>query len=122
MLQARAWTAVAQGDIKAACEFLQEGLALAETTGDLIGQATVLHGLARLGRARSVAPRLTAIAGEIEGDLFATRAAHARALARRNPERLHNVSGLFEDMGAFLLAAEAAATEVCIRRRRWRSG
>jgi DNA-binding CsgD family transcriptional regulator len=118
LLQARAWTAVAQGDIRAAWGFLQGGLALANSTGDLIGQATALHGLARLGRARSVAPRLTAIAGEIEGDLSAARAAHARALARRNPDRLRDVSGSFEDMGAFLLAAEAAATEVCIRRSR----
>jgi DNA-binding CsgD family transcriptional regulator len=118
LLQARAWTAVAQGDIKAARDFLQEGLALAKTTGDLIGQATALHGLARLGQARRVAPRLTTIASEIEGDLFAARAAHARALARSNPERLQEVSGLFEDMGVFLLAAEAAAAEACIRKRR----
>jgi DNA-binding CsgD family transcriptional regulator len=121
LLQARAWTAVARGDVKAGRDFLQEGLALAETTGDLIGQATALHGLARLGQARRAAPRLTALAGEIEGDLFAARAAHARALARGNPDRLHDVSGSFEDMGAFLLAAEAAAVEVCIRTRRGES-
>ena len=118
LLQARAWTAVAQGDIKAARDFLQEGLTVAETTGDLIGQATALHGLARLGQARRVAPRLTALAGEIEGDLFAGRAAHARALGRGNPDRLHDVSEVFEGMGAYLLAAEAAAAEVSIRRRR----
>jgi DNA-binding CsgD family transcriptional regulator len=118
LLHARAWTAVAQGDTRAARDFLQQGLALAETTGDFIGQATAMHGLARLGQARHVAPRLTAIVNNIEGDLFAARAAHARALARRNPERLNDVSQMFEDMGAFLLAAEAAAAEACIRRRK----
>ncbi len=118
LLHARAWAAVARGDTKAARDYLQQGLALAETTGDCIGQATALHGLARLGQARQVAARLTAIADGIEGELFAARAAHARALARRNPERLNDVSQTFENIGAFLLAAEAAVSEARIRRRK----
>src|SRR5262249_39692198 len=115
LLQARAWTAVAHGNIPAAREFLEEGLAFGETTGDVIGQATALHGLARLGHARRVAARLAALVEDIDGDLFAAKALHARGLARRNAADLHSASVSFEEMGALLLAAEAAADEASER-------
>jgi len=114
LLQAKAWTAVARGDIPGARQLFEEGLAFGERTGDLIGQATALHALARLGQSRSVAGRLAAVAAQIEGDLFATRAAHANALARGNADLLRSTSEAFEAMGAFLLAAEAAADEAAV--------
>jgi hypothetical protein len=55
------------------------------------GAATdgALHGLAHLGRARHVAGRLEALAGEIDGGLMAAGAACATALAARNAEDRH---------------------------------
>ena len=117
LLQAKAWTAVARGDIAGARGFFEEGLAFGERTGDLIGQATALHALARLGQSRRVAGRLAAVAALIEGDLYAARAAHAGALARGNAELLRETSETFESMGALLLAAEAAADEAAVLER-----
>lgn len=117
LLQARAWTAVAQGDLSRARGFLEEGLAFGEATGDLIGQATALHGLARLGQSRRVAGRLAAVAQHVEGPLVATRAAHATALARGHAIRLRAASEAFAEMGATLLAAEAAADEAAVLER-----
>jgi len=117
LLQAKAWTAVARGDIVGARGFLEDGLAFAERTGDLIGQATALHALARLGQSRRVAGRLAEVAARIEGDLFAVRAAHAGALARGNADALRRTSEAFESMGALLLAAEAAADEAAVLER-----
>jgi len=117
LLQARAWTAAADGDLARAHAFLEEGLAFGEGTGDLIGQATALHGLARLGQSRRVAPALTALAAKIDGELFSVRAAHATALARGHAERLRAASAGFEAMGALLLAAEAAADEAAVHER-----
>jgi DNA-binding CsgD family transcriptional regulator len=114
---ARAWTAVAGGDLPAARDWLAQGAAIGEDIGDLVGQATSLHTLARLGWAREVAARLEAVAAEIEGDLAAARARHARALAESDPEALQTVSTAFETMGADLLAAEAAADAAVAWRR-----
>lgn len=117
LLQAKAWTAVARGDLAGARQLFEDGLAFGERTGDLIGQATALHALARLGQSRQVAPRLAAVATQIEGDLFAARAAHANALARGNADLLRTTSEAFASMGALLLAAEAAADEAAVLER-----
>ena len=53
LLQARAWAAVAAGDLPAARDQLEAAACLGEQIGDLIGATSALHGLARLGRARS---------------------------------------------------------------------
>jgi ATP/maltotriose-dependent transcriptional regulator MalT len=116
-LQARAWTAVAANDIAAARRLLGEAVALAESTGDRTGQVAALHDLARLGAARDVAARLTAAAAEVEGQLPATRAAHAEALAGRDAPVLERVSATFQAMGSELLAAEAAADAAVVYRR-----
>ena len=107
---ARAWTAVAAGDLPGAYRLLDEAAELGHRIGDLVGEASALHGLARLGRpTRDVATRLENLAGVIEGNLAPARACHARALAAGDPEGLAQASQLFESMGAHLLAAEAAA-------------
>jgi DNA-binding CsgD family transcriptional regulator len=122
LLQARAWTAAAAGDLPAARQQLEAAAGFGAEIGDLIGAASSLHGLARLGpadlgQARRVAARLADLAGEIDGDLVAARAAYASALAARDSEALGKVAGDFEDMGAILYAAEARAeTAVLLRR------
>ncbi len=115
--QARAWTTAAAGDLRAARRSLGEAAALGRRIGDRVGEAAALHGVARLGEAKSVVGRLTELAGEIEGDLVPARAAFAAAAARRDPAGLEEVASSFETMGATLLAAEAAAeAAVCWRR------
>jgi DNA-binding CsgD family transcriptional regulator len=88
-----------------------------EEVGDLVGAASALHGLARLGRVRQVAARLAALADDVDGDLVAARAAYANALAARNSAALNKVSGDFEGMGAILYAAEASAEAAVTLRR-----
>jgi DNA-binding CsgD family transcriptional regulator len=109
VLQARAWAAVAAGDLPGAAAHLHGAADLGERIGDAVGQAAALHGLARLGRAQDVWERLAEVASRIDGDLAPARAAHAAALAKGDAAALGAVSGDFEAMGADLLAAEAAA-------------
>jgi DNA-binding CsgD family transcriptional regulator len=117
LLQARAWTAAAAGNIPAARAQLEAAANLGEEIGDLIGATTALHGLARLGRARHVAARLAVLAEEVDGVLVAGRAAYANAVAARDAEALERVSQDFEDMGAILYAAEARAEAAVLLRR-----
>lgn len=109
LLAARAWTAVAGGDIPAGRRLLEEAAALAARIGDRIGEASALHDLARLGFARDVVERLRDVAGHIDGSLAATRLAHVTALAGNDAAALEAASVSFESAGASLLAAEAAA-------------
>jgi DNA-binding CsgD family transcriptional regulator len=109
VLQARAWTAAAAGDLPAARQQLEAAADLGEEIGDLIGAVSALHGLARLGHARQVSARLAALATQVDGDLVAARAAYASALAARDSEVLAKVAGDFEDLGTILYAAEACA-------------
>jgi DNA-binding CsgD family transcriptional regulator len=118
LLQARAWSAVAAGDVPTARGFLEEAAALGAKIGDRVGEVAALHDLARLGQAKAVADRLGGVAGDIDGELAAARAAHTRALAAGDHEGLSATSAAFEAMGALLLAAEAAADAgVALRRK-----
>ena len=121
LLQARAWAAVAAGELPAARDQLEAAACLGEQIGDLIGATSALHGLARLGRARHVAVRLAALAGEVDGDLVASRAAYANAIAAQDSEALEKVSGDFEVLGANLYAAEARAEAAVLLRRAGRT-
>jgi DNA-binding CsgD family transcriptional regulator len=117
LLQARAWTAAAAGDIPGARAQLEAAADVGEEIGDLIGATSALHSQARLGRARHVASRLSALAQDVDGDLVAGRAAYANAVAARDAEALDKVSLDFEDMGAILYAAEARAEAAVLLRR-----
>ena len=117
LLQARAWTAAAAGDLPAARHQLEAAADLGEEIGDLIGATSALHGLARLGQARHVAARLAELADHVDGDLVATRAAYATALAARDSDALAKVSHDFEDLGTILYAAEARADAAVLLRR-----
>jgi DNA-binding CsgD family transcriptional regulator len=116
VLQARAWAAAAAGDLPAARRQLETAADLGEEIGDLIGAAGALHGLARLGHARQVSARLTALAAQVDGDLAAARAAYASALAGRDSEALGKVADQFEELGAILYAAEASAEAAVLLR------
>jgi DNA-binding CsgD family transcriptional regulator len=114
---ARAWAAAAAGGLPAAHRLLEEAADEGGRIGDRLGEASALHGLARLGKAREVVARLETVAESIEGDLAPARAAHTRALVRRDADGLLCVSEAFQGMGADLLAAEAAADAAVVLRR-----
>lgn len=121
VLQARAWTAAAVADLPTARATLEEAADLAEEVGHLIGAASALHGLARLGRARQVAVRLENLAAQVDGEFVTARAAYANAVASRDSQALHAVSEAFEGLSANLYAAEASIEAAAVLRRGGRS-
>jgi len=114
---ARAWTAVAQGDLAAARDALREAASDAVVRGGWATEMVALHDLARLGRAGEVVDRIDDLAGEIEGPLASARAEHVRALVAGSSGALDRASRSFEALGALLLAAEAAAEAAAAQRR-----
>ena len=114
LLQARAWAAVSSRDLDRGVQFLDEAARLGGEVGDRVGEAAALHDLARLGHADRAVARLEALAAEVEGEMIRARAAHVAALVSGNAGALEASSLAFERMGAYLLAAEAAATAVAV--------
>jgi DNA-binding CsgD family transcriptional regulator len=60
---------------------------------------------------------MTELAAQMEGSLMTAKAAHARALAAQDDSALEAVSIDFEQLGADLLAAEAAADAAVAQRK-----
>jgi DNA-binding CsgD family transcriptional regulator len=118
VLRARAWTAAAEGNLSLARLQFEAAADLGEEVGDLVGAASAMHDLARIGCARQAAPRLTVLAGHIDGDFVKARADYAIAVADRNSAELIKVGRQFEDMGALLYAAESFADASVLLRRR----
>jgi DNA-binding CsgD family transcriptional regulator len=110
----RGWVSASGGDCRTARSHFDRAVELGEEIGDLVGMATALHSIARLTRAPEAVERLADLAGSVEGKLVAARSEHAGALLIADEERLTAVATAFEDMGAMLLAAEAAAEVLAI--------
>jgi len=121
LLVARGWAATAEGNLPDSARYLEEGAALGERIGDRVGALAALHSLARLGRAAPVLDRLRETAEQVEGPLAQARVAHAEALIQTDADALVEVSDRFGEMGADLLAAEAAADAAVALRRAGRS-
>jgi DNA-binding CsgD family transcriptional regulator len=117
LLQARAWTQVAAGNLPEAKTILAKAVDLGEEVGDVVSAASALHALARLGSAKTVSDRLADLTAQIDGEFAAAWATHAAGLATGDPKVLEEVSRSFEGMGADLLAAEAAADAAVAWRR-----
>jgi DNA-binding CsgD family transcriptional regulator len=120
LLQAQAWVAAAAGDLPTARARLEESADFGEEVGHLVGAASALHGLARLGRARKVTVRLSDLADQVDGEFVAARAAYARAVATSDSQALHEVTDTFERMGTVLYAAEARVEAAAVSRREGR--
>lgn len=108
LLQARAWNAVAAGDVDGACRLLWEAVELSEAGGELAMQAGALHDLIRLGRVSTAAGPLCALAEALDGPLVRACQAHASSSAAEDASGIERSSTSFEEIGADLLAAEAA--------------
>lgn len=122
VMLARAWTAAARGEVSAGASLILEAAGVAESLGQGMFQAFALYDASRLGEARTAAPALVALAQEIDGRLVRGFAAHAAALASRDGDALSQASVDFEEMGAHLYAAEAAAAAASIHRDAGRIG
>jgi DNA-binding CsgD family transcriptional regulator len=103
---ARAWLHAAHGRLSQARAVLTDGAAQARTAGYLNTEALLLTDLARLGGTSQT--RLTAIAERCDGQLITARAHFAAAMAGDDPVLLMAAAEGCGDIGAHLLAAEAA--------------
>ena len=116
--RAGAWAAAADGDVTSARELLRAAAATARRREDFVWEGETLHDLARIGWAQETVCRLRELVDLVEGRLAEVRADHAAALVSGDPAALATVSRAFEDMGAWLFAAEASASVAVALRRR----
>ncbi|MEX0874142.1 MAG: AAA family ATPase [Actinomycetota bacterium] len=105
----RAWTAAASGERERAREILLAAAAGAEEAGQHAFEAAALHDVVRLGDAPAAVERLVEVGSFVQGPLMGRRVAHATALLAEDAAQLDSCSARFEELGALLYAAEAAA-------------
>jgi DNA-binding CsgD family transcriptional regulator len=103
-LRARAWAAVAHGELTTARGLLHDAASCARALGAVYAEALAWHDLVRLGEARTAAGPLTTLVGQ--GELLVAQQRHAQASADRSADGLADAAARFEAMGALLLAAE----------------
>jgi ATP/maltotriose-dependent transcriptional regulator MalT len=120
--KARVWLTAARGDIGEARAIALEEADLLESMGFRGCQAVLLHDVARLGEPKRVADQLAGFAEDCDGRMFPAFARHASALVVNDALALEEVSRDFEDMGADLLAAEAAAEASRVYRDQGKAG
>ncbi|MGH8905023.1 MAG: LuxR C-terminal-related transcriptional regulator [Egibacteraceae bacterium] len=118
----RIWVVVRGGAVAAARTTALGMAATAQAHGSYAVEAFALHEAVRLGLAGEVADRLAVLAdGVVDGRLVSAYAAHAAALVTGEAPALQRVSATFEDLGAVLIAAEAAAEAARAHQRAGRS-
>lgn len=118
----RIWVAACGGAVVAARTTALDMAATARAHGSYAVEAFALHEAVRLGLAGEVADRLAVLAdGVVDGRLVSAYAAHAVALVAGEGPALQKVSATFEELGAILIAAEAAAEAVRAYQREGRS-
>lgn len=115
LVRADAWVTAAEGELTRAQRLALDGAAACGES--LLNEASLLHSALRLGtKPADVAGRLDELEALTDSALAALFAAHARGLVARNGAALDSVSDAFDEMGAFLLAAEACADAAAIHR------
>jgi DNA-binding CsgD family transcriptional regulator len=120
----RAWALVAGGELPAARARLRGAAAAAAAADHLAVEARLWHDVVRLGEPAAAVTRLGELASLIGGELVPVLAAHARATLSGSYAELEPVARSFEEIGADLLAAEAACqvAAACRRERLLRLG
>ena len=106
--RARAWLAVAKGHPADARAHLEVGVALAQERGEWPMLTTALHDLARLGYVDAAAAGTDCLPEGDLGNIAAARLRHIAGLAAGDLEQVGGAADAFGDIGAHLLAAEAA--------------
>jgi hypothetical protein len=105
----RAWVAAGAGELTRAAQLASQAADMAKASGQFTLEAVALHDVARLGAPAGVRERLEELASLLEGRLAPLLATSAAALAAGDGAALDRVAAAFRDLGALLLAAEAAA-------------
>jgi DNA-binding CsgD family transcriptional regulator len=118
----RAWVAAGAGELTRAARLAGQAADMARASGQFTLEAVALHDVARLGTPAGVRERLQELAGLLEGRLTPLLATSAAALAAGDGAALDRVAAAFEDLGALLLAAEAAAAAARVHQAAGRDG
>jgi DNA-binding CsgD family transcriptional regulator len=113
---ARAWTAAARGEMSAARDAARDVAGRAADGGAHALELLAWLDVVRLGGARSTVARLDELAPLVDGAYAAAVRAYASALATGDGEALERTAATFEDMGALLVAAEAASAAAVAHR------
>ncbi|MFD9624137.1 LuxR C-terminal-related transcriptional regulator [Streptomyces virginiae] len=104
-----AWYLAAQGQMREARDVLIGAVKMARETGHVNSEGLLLTELARLGGADLAAARLADLAAVCDGDFTPARAHFAAASANGDGDQLVQASDELEQVGANLVAAEAAS-------------
>jgi DNA-binding CsgD family transcriptional regulator len=107
--RARAWVLAQRSEYTLARDSLRRAAAIAAEHGSAALEAAALHDLVRLGDDVSALERLRELSQLVDGRFMSARLEHAEALASHDREGFVRAADAFEDMGALLAAAEAAA-------------
>jgi DNA-binding NarL/FixJ family response regulator len=118
---AGAWVAVAEGGVSEAVALARQAAEVAASQHQPAVEVVALHTAVRFGD-RTVADRLAQLATQVDGPRAGAVAAHAAALATEDGAALHAASVQLEQIGALLLAADAAAQAAAVHARHGRRG
>ncbi len=118
---ATAWLAAAEGSVGEARALARQAAQLAASLSQPAMEVVALHTTVCFGD-RTVSGRLAALATEVDGPRAQAAASHAAALCADDGDGLQTVSAQLEDMGALLLAADAAAQAATAYAQRARKG
>jgi DNA-binding NarL/FixJ family response regulator len=118
---ARAWVAAAEGGVSEALALARQAAAVAASQHQPAMEVVALHTAVCFGD-HTVADRLAQLATQVDGPRAGAAAAHAAALATEDGAALHAASVHLEQMGALLLAADAAAQAAAVHTRQGRRG
>ncbi|MGH3781960.1 MAG: LuxR C-terminal-related transcriptional regulator [Pseudonocardiaceae bacterium] len=118
---AGAWVAAAEGGVSEAVALARKAAEVAASQHQSAVEVLALHTAVCFGD-RTVANRLAQLATEVDGTRAGAAAAHAAALAAEDAAALHAASVQLEQIGALLLAADAAAHAAAVHIRQGRRG
>lgn len=105
---AQAWVLAVTGEVSRARSLALDSAGAAQRAGRHAMELGALHGALRLGAHGDISARLSHTSTLVSGRLAAGYVDHAQALQAHDGARLDAVSIAFEQMGALVLAAEAA--------------
>jgi DNA-binding CsgD family transcriptional regulator len=105
---AEAWLAAAEGSVSAAVDFALDAARLAAESGQRATEMLALHDAVRFGDETSL-ERLVDIAENTGGRLAVAIARHAEGLRNGDAAAIFAAAQQFEEIGAMLSAADAAA-------------
>jgi DNA-binding NarL/FixJ family response regulator len=118
---AGAWVAAAEGSVGEAVALARQAAEVAASQHQPAVEVVALHTAVCFGD-RTLADRLAQLATQVDGPRAPVAAAHAAALAADDGAALHAASVRLEQMGALLLAADAAAQAATVHTRQNRRG